>query len=258
MSTLKSFPSIDLNSDVAESFGNWQLGDDAGILASVSSANIACGFHGGDPVTMQRALAISAERGISVGVHIGYRDLAGFGRRFIAYSREDLYAETVYQIGALAGMARLAGTHIRYVKPHGALGHAVVHDEVQARAVVDAVAAYDPDLALLLMPNSVAVDYARDLGLRVVLEAFADRNYLPNGNLVPRSHPEAVLHDTTRVVDNMLRFAEEGRLISLDGTVVDLEAESICVHGDTAGAIEMAREVRSALERAGVEIRSFA
>lgn len=250
--------SIDLNSDVAESFGTWRLGDDAGILASVTSANIACGFHGGDPVTLQRAIAIAAERGIAVGAHIGYRDLAGFGRRYIAYSREDLFAETVYQLGALAGMARIAGAEVRYVKPHGALGHAVVHDEDQARAVVDAVAAYDPGLALLLMPNSVAVDYARASGLRVVLEAFADRNYLPNGDLVPRSHPDAVLRDTPRVVDNMLRFAEEGRLIALDGTVVELEAESICVHGDTAGAIEMAREVRRALEHAGIEIRSFA
>lgn len=248
---------IDLNSDVAESFGSWKMGDDAGILESVSSANIACGFHGSDAITMRNAVGIAVERGIAVGAHIGYRDLAGFGRRFMAYTREDLFAETIYQIGALSGMARTLGTDVRYVKPHGALGHAVVHDETQARAVVDAVVAVDPELILLLMPNSKAVDLAREAGLRVVLEAFADRAYLPNGNLVPRTQAGAVIHHTAQVVENMLRFTEEGTLTALDGTTVDLEAESICVHGDTAGAIEMARAVREALTGAGVEIRSF-
>ena len=249
--------SIDLNSDVAESYGSWKMGDDAGILESVTSANIACGFHGGDAMTMRSVLTIAAERGVAVGAHVGYHDLSGFGRRFIAYTHDELYAETAYQMGALAGMARTVGADVRYVKPHGALGHAIVHDDTQARAVVDAVAAFDPGLPLLLMPNSKAVDYARSLGLRVVLEAFADRSYLPNGNLVPRTQPDAVIHDTPRVVDNMLRFAEEGTLIALDGTVVDLEAESICVHGDTAGAIEMARAVHHGLTEAGIEIRSF-
>lgn len=248
---------IDLNSDAAESFGSWVMGDDAGILDSVSSVNIACGFHGGDARTMQRVSTLASERGVTIGAHVGYRDLPGFGRRFMAYTYDDLYVETLYQLGALQGIARTAGSTVRYVKPHGALGHAIIHDQAQARAVVDATAAFDPELALLLMPNSHAVDYARDRGMRVVLEAFADRGYLANGNLVPRTQEGAVLHDNAQIVENMLRLVEEGALIAADGTRVELEAESICVHSDTEGAVEMARGLRASLEEADVTIRSF-
>lgn len=247
-----------MNSDAAESFGSWVMGDDARILDSVTSVNVACGFHGGDARTMQRVTALAAERGIAVGAHVGYRDLPGFGRRFIAYSYEDLYAETLYQLGALRGVARSQGTDVTYVKPHGALGHAIMHDRTQARAVIEAVTAFDESLALLLMPPSAAIEHAAEAGLRVVLEAFADRAYLPDGRLVPRTQEGAVLHDGEQIIENMLRFAEDGVLIAQDGTRVELGAESICVHSDTAGAVAMARSIRSALEAAGVTIRSFA
>ena len=174
-----------MNSDAAESFGSWVMGDDTRILDSVTSVNVACGFHGGDARTMHRVTALAAQRGIAVGAHVGYRDLPGFGRRFIAYSYDDLFAETLYQLGALRGIARTQGTDVTYVKPHGALGHAIMHDDTQARAVIDAVAAFDSSLALLLMPGSTAVEHASTVGLRVVLEAFADRAYLPDGRLVP-------------------------------------------------------------------------
>ena len=246
-----------MNSDAAESFGSWVMGDDARILDSVTSVNVSCGFHGGDARTMHRVTALAAERGIAVGAHVGYRDLPGFGRRYIAYSYEDLYAETLYQLGALRGIARTQGTDVTYVKPHGALGHAIMHDDTQARAVIDAVATFDASLALLLMPGSTAVEHASAVGLRVVLEAFADRAYLPEGRLVPRSQEGAVLHDGQQIIENMLRFVEEGVLVAQDGTHVELGAESICVHSDTPGAIEMARSIRAALETAGVMIRSF-
>lgn len=248
---------IDLNSDAAESFGNWVMGDDAGILDSVSSINIACGFHGGDARTMLQVCTLAAERNVAIGAHVGYRDLPGFGRRFIDYAYRDLYAETLYQLGALEGIASAAESHIRYVKPHGALGHAIIHDESQAKAIVDATVSFDRDLALLLMPNSLAVSYAEEQGLQVVLEAFADRGYLPNGNLVPRTQDGAILHDTDSITANMVRLVEDNVLIAIDGDRISSQAESICVHSDTPGAVEMAHKVRSALEDSGVTIRSF-
>ena len=249
---------LDLNSDAAESFGSWTMGDDEGILESITSINIACGFHGGDASTMRRTAALAASRGVTVGAHVGYRDLAGFGRRFIAYDYEDLVAETMYQLGALAGIASTEGTRVRYVKPHGALAHAIMHDDDQARAVVDAVAALDPDLTLLLLPGSRAVNRAREQGLTVVLEAFADRAYRLDGTLVPRSEPGAVLHDEATIVENMLRFVETGAVTAVDGSAVPLEAGSICVHSDTPGSVRMAAAIRRALEEAGVDVRSFA
>lgn len=248
---------IDLNSDAAESFGSWTMGDDAGILESITSINIACGFHGGDARTMRRVTALAAARGVVVGAHVGYRDLPGFGRRFIAYDYEDLAAETLYQLGALAGIARAEGTTVRYVKPHGALAHAIVHDDGQARAVVDAVAAFDPEVTLLLLPGSRAAEHAHSLGLRVVQEAFADRAYRPDGSLVPRTQEGAVLHDTDRIIDNVLRFVADGTVTAPDGSPIPLEAGSLCVHGDTPGAVALAAAIRSALDAAGAEVRSF-
>ncbi|GAA1821315.1 LamB/YcsF family protein [Nesterenkonia flava] len=250
-------PAIDLNSDVGESFGTWRLGDGE-MLDIVSSVNIACGFHAGDPLTIRSTVVGAAARGLSVGAHIGYRDLAGFGRRFIDYAPDELAAEVVYQVGALEGLARLAGTSVRYVKPHGALYHAMAADRTQAKVVVDALAEYNPALPLLLLPGGVAFDYAREQGLRAVGEAFADRSYNPDGTLVSRREPGAVLHESSEVVDNMLRLAQEGVIIARDGSRLEMEAESICTHGDTPGAVAMARAVRGALESAGVQIRSFA
>jgi UPF0271 protein len=249
--------SIDLNSDVGESFGNWTMGDDAAIFRSVSSANIACGFHAGDPSTIAQTCRDAVVAGISIGAHVGYRDLAGFGRRFLDCSPTELADDVLYQLGALEGIARAAGGRISYVKPHGALYNTIVTHEVQAQAVVDAVKAFGGDLPMLLLPGSVALAAAEAAGLRGVAEAFADRAYNPDGTLVSRREPGAVLHDEDAVAANMVRLATEGTIVARDGSTIKTSAESICLHGDTAGAVSMAAAVRRELEAAGVDIRSF-
>lgn len=249
--------SIDLNSDVGESFGNWTMGDDAAIFRSVSSANIACGFHAGDPSTIARTCRDAVAAGISIGAHVGYRDLAGFGRRFLDCSPTELADDVLYQLGALEGIARAAGGRIGYVKPHGALYNTIVTHQVQAQAVVDAVKAFGGDLPMLLLPGSVALAAAEAAGLRGVAEAFADRAYNPDGTLVSRREPGAVLHDEDAVATNMVRLATEGTIVARDGSTIKTSAESICLHGDTAGAVSMAAAVRRELEAAGVDIRSF-
>ncbi len=249
--------SIDLNSDVGESFGNWTMGDDAAIFRSVSSANIACGFHAGDPSTIAQTCRDAVAAGISIGAHVGYRDLAGFGRRFLDCSPTELADDVLYQLGALEGIARAAGGRISYVKPHGALYNTIVTHQVQAQAVVDAVKAFGGDLPMLLLPGSVALAAAEAAGLRGVAEAFADRAYNPNGTLVSRREPGAVLHDEDAVAANMVRLATEGTIVARDGSTIKTSAESICLHGDTAGAVSMAAAVRRELEAAGVDIRSF-
>ncbi|OAE00722.1 5-oxoprolinase subunit PxpA [Arthrobacter sp. OY3WO11] len=249
--------SIDLNSDVGESFGNWTMGDDAAIFRSVSSANIACGFHAGDPSTIAQTCRDAVAAGISIGAHVGYRDLAGFGRRFLDCSPTELADDVLYQLGALEGIARAAGGRISYVKPHGALYNTIVTHQVQAQAVVDAVKAFGGDLPMLLLPGSVALAAAEAAGLRGVAEAFADRAYNPDGTLVSRREPGAVLHDEDAVAANMVRLATEGTIVARDGSTIKTSAESICLHGDTAGAVSMAAAVRRELEAAGVDIRSF-
>jgi UPF0271 protein len=248
---------IDLNSDVGESFGNWTMGDDAAIFRSVSSANIACGFHAGDPSTIARTCRDAVAAGISIGAHVGYRDLAGFGRRFLDCSPTELADDVLYQLGALEGIARAAGGRISYVKPHGALYNTIVTHQEQAQAVVDAVKAFGGDLPMLLLPGSVALAAAGAAGLRGVAEAFADRAYNPDGTLVSRREPGAVLHDEDAVAANMVRLATEGTIVARDGSTIKTSAESICLHGDTAGAVSMAAAVRRELEAAGVDIRSF-
>jgi UPF0271 protein len=249
---------MDLNSDVGESFGPWPMGDDAAMFAHVTSANIACGFHAGDPSGIARTARSAVAAGVAIGAHVGYRDLAGFGRRFIDCSETELADDVAYQIGALQALVHREGGEVRYVKPHGALYNAIVRNEVQARAVVDAVASLDPSLALLLLPGSAAGRIAQARGIRVVGEAFADRAYTPAGALVPRGDAGAVLTDAPAVSRRMVRFAEEGVIESIDGTPLRIDAESICLHGDTPGAVAMASAVRSALDEAGVGIRSFA
>ena len=248
---------IDLNSDVGESFGNWHMGDDAAILRSVSSANVACGFHAGDPSTMAQTCRDAVAAGVTVGAHVAYRDLAGFGRRFLDCSPTELADDVLYQMGALEAMARSAGTTVKYVKPHGALYNTIVHHDAHAQAVVDAVKAFGGDLPLLLLPGSVALDKAERAGLRAVAEAFADRGYTPEGTLVSRREQGAVLHDAAQVTERMIRLAEDDTLTAVDGSTVRIAAESICVHGDTPGSAAMAAEVRAGLERAGITIRSF-
>jgi 5-oxoprolinase (ATP-hydrolysing) subunit A len=249
---------MDLNSDLGESFGSWRLGDDAAMLDVVSSANIACGFHAGDPRTLLATCERAAERGVTIGAQVGYRDLPGFGRRFVDYETDDLIADVLYQIGALDGLARVAGARVRYVKPHGALYNAIVHHEQQAGAVVEAVRRYDPELAVLGLPGSAFLRLAEANGLRTVREAFADRGYRSDGTLVPRRQEGAVLRDAERVAARMARLVTEGTLIAADGTMITVHAESICVHGDTPGAVTMARAVREALRAQGVPLKAFA
>ena len=249
---------IDLNSDLGESLGAWSMGDDAAMLDIVSSANVACGFHAGDPAGILATLKAAHARGVAVGAHVAYPDLLGFGRRNMDVASADLMADVIYQIGALQGLAHAAGTRIRYVKPHGALYNTIAHDERQARDVIAAIRAVDAGLALVVLAASPLVQWARDAGLRVIAEAFADRAYTSAGTLVSRREPGAVLHDSALVAQRMLRLVRDGVIQAVDGSLARVQAQSICVHGDSPGAVEMARAVRMALESDGVLVRSFA
>ena len=248
---------MDLNADLGEGFGVWQLGDDDALLAVLTSANVACGFHAGDPSTMRRVAASAAERGVAIGAQVGYRDLAGFGRRRIDYAPDELRDDVLYQLAALDGFARVAGARVRYVKPHGALYNTAVADEAQAGAVVAAVKEYDPALPVLGLPGSAFLREAQRAGLRTVQEFFVDRGYTPEGTLVPRAQPGAVLHDPDEVTARVLRLVSDGVVAAVDGSEVAVEAASACVHGDSPGAVEMARAVRAGLEKAGVTVRAF-
>jgi 5-oxoprolinase (ATP-hydrolysing) subunit A len=250
--------SIDLNSDVGESFGRWELGDDAAVLDLVTSANVACGFHAGDPLTLRRTCALAVAHGVRIGAQVGYRDLAGFGRRHIAYERAELTADVLYQLGALDGIARAAGGAVTYVKPHGALYNTAVHDEEQAAAVVDAVRSYDDRLAVLGLPGSALLAAAERAGLRAVREAFADRGYTAAGSLVPRAEAGALVTDPDEVAERVLRMVTESSVVGVDGSVVAVEADSVCVHGDSPGAVAMAQAVRARLAGAGVTLEAFA
>ena len=248
---------IDLNSDLGESFGAWTMGDDEAMLDIVSSANVACGFHAGDPAGILKTLRAAAERGVSVGAHVGYRDLAGFGRRNMDPTSEELVGDVIYQIGALQGLARAAGTRVTYVKPHGALYNTIATDERQASDVINAILAVDSSLVLMALAGSQLVEQARAAGLTVVTEAFADRAYTAEGNLVSRREKGAVLHDPDLVAARMARMATEGVVEAIDGTMTKIEAQSICVHGDSPGAVAMARRLREVFAKLGLAIRPF-
>ena len=250
-------PAVDLNADLGEGFGAWRLGDDEALLAVVTSANIACGFHAGDPLILRRCCAAAVARGVAIGAQVSYRDLAGFGRREMDVPPDELAAEVLYQLAALDGIARTEGGRVRYVKPHGALYNRIARDPVQAQAVAAAVAAYDRALPLLTLPGSVAAQAAADAGLRAAAEAFADRAYTAEGTLVSRREPGSVLTDPAEVAERAVTMATRGRVLSADGQEVTVRPESICVHGDTPGAVELARSVRRGLETAGVRIASF-
>lgn len=249
--------SIDLNADLGEGLGSWSMGDDAALLEVVTSANIACGFHAGDPTTMAQVTARAAGIGVAVGAHVSYRDLHGFGRRFIDVDGPTLTEEVIYQLGALDAFARRAGTTVGYVKPHGALYNTIVTHETHARAVVAAVAAYDRPLTLLGLPGSLVLELAQEAGVATAHEAFADRAYTPEGHLVPRSQPGAVLHDPDLIARRCVALAQGAPIAAIDGTPLSLAPDSICVHGDTPGAVEIARAVRTALETAGVTLAPF-
>jgi UPF0271 protein len=236
---------VDLNADLGEGFGAWRLGDDEALLDVVTSANVACGFHAGDPATMRRVCGWAAERGVAVGAQVGYRDLAGFGRRRIDYDLGELRDDILYQLGALDGFCRVAGQRLRYLKPHGALYNTAAVDEGQARAVVASIVDYDPALPVLCLPGSVLARLAAEAGVRVVAEGYADRTYRPDGTLVPRTEPGAVLTESSAVVDQALRLVSAGAV------------ESLCLHGDTPGAVEHAHLVRAALFDAGIAVSPF-
>lgn len=248
---------IDLNADLGEGFGQWTLGDDDALLEVVTSANVACGFHAGDPSVLRRVCAQAAERGVAIGAQVGYRDLAGFGRRFIDVEPDGLTNDVLYQIGALEAFARVADTRVRYVKPHGALYNAIVHHEAQAAAVVEAVRRYDPALPVLGLPGSRFLALAEEAGLTTVAEAFADRAYTPEGTLVSRREAGAVLHDVDEVAARCARMATRGEVEAVDGSVVEVRPASLCVHGDSPDAVTMAVRVRESVEEAGVRVASF-
>ena len=249
---------MDINSDLGEGYGAWTMGDDAAMLAIVSSANVACGFHAGDPQSILGTLREAAARGVAVGAHVSYPDRVGFGRRRMNVAPGELTADVIYQIGALRGLATAAGTSVRYVKPHGALYNTIADDAAQADAVIAAIRAVDPTLILMGLAGAPVLGRARAAGLRVVAEAFADRAYTASGALVSRREPGAVLHDPELAAARMLRLATEGTIEAADGSVLRLEAQSICVHGDSPAAVAMARSIRARFEAEGVAIRPFA
>lgn len=248
---------IDLNSDLGESFGQWQLGNDAAILPLVSSANVACGFHAGSPAHLLNTLKSAAIHHVTVGAHVSYPDLVGFGRRNMDISSDELTADVIYQIGALQGLAYAAGTEVRYVKPHGALYNTIAYNERQALAVIDAILAVNPGLPLVGLAGSALLHLAQQKGLKTVAEVFADRAYHSEGTLVSRQLAGAVIHDAERVAERMLQWVTEGGIISIEGDFTPIEAQSICVHGDTPEAIAMATKIRCLLESQGIVIDSF-
>ncbi len=249
--------SIDLNADLGEGFGVWRLGDDDAMLGIVTSANVACGFHAGDPAGLLRVCRSAAARGVRIGAQVSYRDLAGFGRRFIDVAAEDLVADVVYQIGALQAIAHAAGSVVSYVKPHGALYNTIVTNREQGAAVAEAVGMVDASLPVLGMAGSAFFDEAARVGLRTVAEAFADRAYRPDGRLVSRREPGAVLHDPAAIAERVVSMVTSGQVTAVDGTRLAITMESVCVHGDSPGAVQIAAAVRDQLKTAGVDIGGF-
>ncbi|MGF3052439.1 LamB/YcsF family protein [Microbacterium sp. YY-03] len=248
---------MDLNADLGESFGAWTMGDDAAMLEIVSSANVACGFHGGDPIGIIATLTAAASAGVRVGAHPSYRDRAGFGRRYVEMASDELTADVAYQLAALDGLARAAGAPLAYVKPHGALYNTMAGNEKVAHAVYDAMQLVTPALPVMGLAGSAGLCWAAERGIGTIAEAFVDRGYRADGTLVPRSEPGAVLHDADTAAARMVRFVTEGVMETVDGGTIELAAQSVCVHGDSPSALEMARRTRAALEAAGVTVSAL-
>lgn len=247
---------MDLNADLGEGFGAWTMGDDAGVLGFVTSANVACGFHAGDPRVIDRTVALAVKAGVAIGAHPSHYDLRGFGRRTIAADPAEVEADVVYQVGAVAAFARSHGKHLVHVKPHGALYNQAAVDEGLARAIARGVARVSRDLVLVGAASSEAMrEAAAGEGLRFAAEAFADRAYEKDGTLVPRGRAGAVVTDAAEAAARAVQIAQEGRIAAIDGTVIALAADTLCLHGDTPGAVAHARAVRTALEAAGVTVR---
>jgi UPF0271 protein len=248
---------VDLNADVGESFGAWSLGQDPALMSSITSANVACGFHAGDPGVMRATVALATEHGVAVGAHPGFPDLAGFGRRELQVSPRDVEDFVVYQVGALAGIAAAQGVRLQHVKPHGALFNMAVRDAALADAIARAVALIDKSMILFGLPGSELVAAGARAGLRTACEVFADRAYRSDGTLVPRQDEGAVIHDAAAVEQRVIAMVRDQAVQAIDGTRVPLTVDTICVHGDTPGAAELAARVRAALETAGVNVKAF-
>ena len=245
---------IDLNSDLGESFGPWPMGQDAALMDSISSANVACGFHAGDPGAMRQTIALARDKGVAIGAHPGFPDLVGFGRREIKATPAEVEDFVLYQVSALAGMARAQGVTLQHVKAHGALYNMACKDRALAGAIARAVAAFDRTLILFGLPNSELLRAGAAAGLPVAAEVFADRAYDPDGSLTARSKPGSVIHDAQQVVDRAVRMVRERNVVAVDGSTISLQADTICLHGDTPGAADLARAVRAGLEKAGIEV----
>lgn len=248
---------IDLNSDLGEGFGPWSMGDDRAMLALVTSANIACGGHAGDPETMFATLRLAIQNDVVIGAHPGFADRNGFGRRLVPMTAAEAGRMVAAQIGALQAMAAVAGTRVAYVKPHGALANLAADDRPVADALAQAIRAISPDLAVLAISGTELETAARNAGLDTFCEIFADRAYLPTGRLVPRDRPGAMIADADEAADRLLAFLDSGRMPVIGGGPITLAAQSVCVHGDSPGAVTMARTVRDRLTAAGVTIAPF-
>jgi UPF0271 protein len=246
--------SIDLNADLGESFGAWRMGDDAGVMPWITSANIACGFHAGDPLTMRRTIALCIGNGVAIGAHPSLPDLQGFGRREMRIDPGEAYAQTLYQVGALHAFAKAGGGKLHHVKPHGALYNMAARDAGLADAVACAVRDFSPTLILVGLAGSALIEAGRNAGLPVLREAFCDRRYQGDGSLAPRSEAGAVIEDPQAAVAQALSIAMRGEAVALDGTRIRIEADTLCVHGDRAGAAGFAKMLRRALENAGLNV----
>jgi 5-oxoprolinase (ATP-hydrolysing) subunit A len=249
---------IDINADLGESFGPWTMGHDEALMASITSANVACGFHAGDPSVMRATIRLAKQHDVAVGAHPGFPDLAGFGRRNMHLSTTELEDLVLYQIAAVAGVARAEGVRLQHVKAHGALYNMAARDAALAQAIARAVAAFDPTLILLGLPSSPLLHEGQAAGLRTAAEVFADRTYEADGSLTPRRTPGSVIHDPAHVVQRAVEMITAGQVRATDGRLVPLTAHTICLHGDTPGAGHLARQVRAALESAGVRVTALA
>ena len=245
---------IDLNSDLGESFGPWPMGEDAALMDSISSANVACGFHAGDPGTIRATIDLAREKGVAIGAHPGFQDLVGFGRREIKMSPSEVTDLVLYQVSALAGMAAARGVKLQHVKAHGALYNMACKDRGLADAIATAVASLDRSLILFGLPNSELLRAGEAAGLRVAAEVFADRAYDPDGSLTSRTKSGSVIHETRHVVERAIKMVKDQTVIAIDKSTIALRAETICLHGDTPGAAEHARAVRAGLEKSGIAV----
>ena len=248
---------IDLNSDIGESFGAYCMGDDEAVMDAVTSANVACGFHAGDPLVMKKTIKNCAAKGVAVGAHPGYPDLVGFGRRNMKCTPEEEYADCLYQIGALSAFCRTNGLTLQHVKPHGAMYNQAAKDPGLARAIARAVKDSGENIILMGLANSEFEKAAKEMGVAFAAEAFADRGYMPDGSLVPRSQPGAIIHDVEEAAKRVVRMVTEGTVGAVDGTVINFRPQSICMHGDTPEAVDMAKTVRRELEAAGVKVTNL-